>query len=185
MDDSPRHSVGTINHDEPLDEEDLPFDLLNSQEEYEQSQQSSSKEFLAWLQQQQEEPEEEEPEEEDLQPQPSIQEETTQEENPVPSLFISVDLETGGEAVGIVQLSAVAFTLDGQHLGIFNEFVDPQVESKYWSQAAIEVHGIKPSDVALADTLVEVWPRFVEAWAHSRHRSWGENCSTGSRAVCQ
>ena len=131
MEDSPRHSVGTINHEEALDEEDLPFDLLNSQEEHEQSQQSSEQE---------------------------------QEVDTVPSLFISVDLETGGEAVGIVQLSAVAFLLDGQHLGTFNEYIDPQVESKYWSQAAIEVNGIKPNsnEVLHADLLCEVWPRFVE-----------------------
>ena len=97
MEDSPRHSVGTINHEDPLDEEDLPFDLLNSQEEHEQSQESSEQE---------------------------------QEVDAAPSLFISVDLETGSEVVGIVQLSAVAFLLDGEHLGTFNKYIDPQVESK-------------------------------------------------------
>ena len=85
-------------------------------------------------------------------------------------VFVSIDLETGGDAVGIIQLSAVAFDLHhgGQPLGIFNEYVKPTVEAKYWSQAAIAVHNITPSspEIQSASSLDVFWQEFVRFIEH-------------------
>ena len=78
---------------------------------------------------------------------------------------LSIDVETAGSAIGIVQLSAVAFDpRSKQMLDKFDEYIDPGKDLvEYWSEAAMDVHKIRPSDLRIkeADLMEEVWPRFV------------------------
>ncbi len=89
--------------------------------------------------------------------------------------FLSFDVETGGELCGIVQISCQIFcfalpassTSSSQTIttneDLFNKYVRPQ-EGAIWSQYAINVHGITPSDPRIqgADTIEDVWRYFCE-----------------------
>lgn len=72
-------------------------------------------------------------------------------------VFFSIDLETGGENCGIVQLSAVAFKLDGTLLGEYNSYVKPP-DGSIRNQNAMEVTGLGPRDprISSAKPLQEV-----------------------------
>ena len=60
-----------------------------------------------------------------------------------------------------VQLSAVAFKLDGTQLGEFNSYVKP-AEGSIWNPMAMEVTGLGPRDprITSAKPLEAVWPDF-------------------------
>lgn len=76
--------------------------------------------------------------------------------------FVSLDIETAGDIAGIVQLSAElcrttivseegyatrdTATRIKREPRVFNKYVDPNVDAKYWSETSIEVHGIRPTD---------------------------------------
>ena len=62
-------------------------------------------------------------------------------------VLLHVDLETAGEAVGVVQLSCVAHDLRTNELigpESFNEYIKPpdNITARYWSQKAIDITGL-------------------------------------------
>ena len=83
-------------------------------------------------------------------------------------VLLHVDIETGGEAVGIIQLSCVVQhvdpSIDNNTLPNFNEYVKPPstVKNKYWTQVAMDITGLSPKDPRIlnAAPIEEVWPRF-------------------------
>ena len=72
-------------------------------------------------------------------------------------VFFSIDLKTGRRKLWIVQLSAVAFKLDGNQLGEFKRYVQPP-DVSIWNQNAMEVTGLGPRDprISSAKPLQEV-----------------------------
>ena len=79
-------------------------------------------------------------------------------------VFVSLDIEHGGDKCGICQISADFTTHDGTSAGQpFNEYVRPP-QSAIWSQASIDVHGLHKNDPRIkeADPIEAVWARFVD-----------------------
>lgn len=58
-------------------------------------------------------------------------------------VFFSIDLEHGGDYAGIMQLSSVAFNLDGEELGNFNQFVKPPTGSGFKGKSQIKTNSSK------------------------------------------
>jgi len=98
-------------------------------------------------------------------------------------VFLSLDLETGGEECGIIQLSAEfirpELCRDGGKVAkdtlskvtrgvIFNEYVNPGEDAE-WATAAIEVTGLSPTDdrITSARDLDQVWTAF-SAWVDTQ-----------------
>ena len=94
------------------------------------------------------------------------------------AVILSLDIETAGEYVGIVQLSCeiVRFTLvPGRKVNndtianvtrvSTNWYINPNVDAKYWSEKHMEVHNIRPTDIRIveADDMSIVWRQF-EMW---------------------
>ena len=86
-------------------------------------------------------------------------------------IFIHLDLETGGERVGIIQLSAIAHDSGtNQQVGAtFNEYVQPSARAKAddWNPYAMEITGLGPNDsrIKSAAPMETVWPKW-RAWCH-------------------
>ncbi len=94
--------------------------------------------------------------------------------------FISFDIETGGEYVGVVQLSAqlciVKLTIDGSGTvkdkaksitiapEVFDSSVNPNKPPGLWDERAIAVHEIAPNQMRIteADDMRIVWHNFME-----------------------
>lgn len=74
-------------------------------------------------------------------------------------VFLSLDLEHGGEKCGIVQLSVVAFDQSYTVLGEFDTYVKPDCDASDWSDHSV----INPLDERIqnAPKLEEAWPLFV------------------------
>ena len=89
------------------------------------------------------------------------------------AVFLSFDVETGGDHCGIVQLLCQIFRIipgtsssDPPKIvttkdDIYNKYVKPP-EGAMWSKHAINIHGITPSDnrVQLAETIETLWTDF-------------------------
>jgi hypothetical protein len=79
-------------------------------------------------------------------------------------VFFSVDVETGGEHCGIVQISAVEihFSYDGTDYE-FDMYVNPGPGAK-WDSTCTSVTGLSPNDnrIQNAGSIETVWPQFVE-----------------------
>jgi hypothetical protein len=89
--------------------------------------------------------------------------------------FLSIDIETGGDIAGIIQLSIafiqMKFVSTGKKLGCdievdchrcpgtFNKFIQPGCAPAYWAQSSIDVHGILPKDPRItgANDICPVW----------------------------
>ena len=97
---------------------------------------------------------------------------------PAPELFkqeklvyISFDIETGGEYCGIVQISAQIFRVMN-HNSTFESNIEPEIFDEYvkppddaiWDPRACDVHGLSVDDerIVNADGILEVWNRFNE-----------------------
>jgi hypothetical protein len=104
--------------------------------------------------------------------------------------FLSIDIETGVDIAGIIQLSAEITQMKlvsmGKKLGCdiavdcrrcpdtFNKYVQPECAPAYWAQSSIDVHGILPADPRItgADDIRTVWFQFL-VWL-SEHTSAAE-----------
>jgi hypothetical protein len=93
--------------------------------------------------------------------------------------FLSIDIETGGDIAGIIQLSAeityMRLVLVGSKLAhdkeedvrrcteTFNKYVKLECAPEYWSQSSIDVHGILPTNARItrAKGMKTVWPQFL------------------------
>lgn len=80
------------------------------------------------------------------------------------SIIFHVDLEHGGDACGVIQLSVVAYvpSAEAKIIGGFDEYIKPPANA-VWSDHASDVHGIYPTDARITSALgiAEVWKRFV------------------------
>jgi hypothetical protein len=80
------------------------------------------------------------------------------------SIIFHVDLEHGGDACGVLQLSVVAYdpSAEAKIIGEFDEYIKPPANA-VWSDHASDVHGIYPTDARITSALgiAEVWKRFV------------------------
>ena len=88
------------------------------------------------------------------------------------AVFISFDLEHGGNKCGVTQLSAVLFRLGGFELSdlskdvvireVFNEYVCPPT-SALWDAKCIETTGLNANHPSIvnADPIEQVWGRFI------------------------
>ena len=56
-------------------------------------------------------------------------------------VLFSVDVETGGNDCGMIQLCTVAVNLQTKHVGEFDKYIKPPINAQ-WSEAAMTVHGI-------------------------------------------
>ncbi len=101
--------------------------------------------------------------------------------------FLSIDIETGGDMAGIIQLSAEITQMKlvsmGKKLGCdkavdcchcpntFNKYIQLGCAPAYWAQSSIDVHGILPTDPRItgADDICTVWFQFL-VWL-SEHTS--------------
>ncbi len=103
--------------------------------------------------------------------------------------FISFDIETGGEYVGMqlsAQLCMIILTAEGTSTvkdkaesitftpDVFDSYVNPNKVPGLWDEHAIAVHGIAPNQrrIMEADDMRTVWHNFME-WI-SRHVPAGE-----------
>ena len=78
-------------------------------------------------------------------------------------VLFHVDIETGGEHCGIIQLSAVAHDVDtNQMLGKFNKFVNPGRDA-IWNDQCTATHGLTKHHPSIkdGDTIFEVWKQFT------------------------
>jgi hypothetical protein len=78
-------------------------------------------------------------------------------------MIFHVDLEHGGDACGVLQLSAVAY--DPTYIKVVGEFVKnirPPANA-VWSSHASDVHGIYPNDIRITSAfeIKDVWEQFV------------------------
>ena len=112
------------------------------------------------------------------------------------AVFISFDIETGGDDCGIVQISAECFVLDsttsngwGERLpNTFDSYVKPP-PSAIWSDHATLVHGIHQGHpfIVDADSLGLFWGKFksyiddnILIGHHGVLVAWnGETCDMG------
>ena len=77
------------------------------------------------------------------------------------AVFVSLDLETGGDSCGVIQLSAEIFQVSEDLSGytrqneIFDKYVKPS-ECAVWSQSAINIHGLHAGhkNIVSADSVV-------------------------------
>ena len=86
------------------------------------------------------------------------------------AIFVSFDIETGGEECGILQISAECFTLEqdvckygGQRFSdTFDSYVKPS-DSAVWSEHATKIHGLHRGHPSIinADPLESVWVEFI------------------------
>ena len=60
-------------------------------------------------------------------------------------IWVSFDIETGGQDCGIIQMSAVFLDSKFNELGCFDTHVRPQLGARF-DQAAVAVHGISSRD---------------------------------------
>jgi hypothetical protein len=104
--------------------------------------------------------------------------------------FLSIDIESGGDIAGIIQLSAeitqMKLVSTGKKLGCdkavdccccpdtFNKYVQPGCAPAYWAQSSIDVHGILATDPRItgADDILTAWFQFL-VWL-SKHTSAAE-----------
>jgi hypothetical protein len=103
--------------------------------------------------------------------------------------FLSIDIETGGDIAGIIQLSAelvhMKLVSTGKNVAsdkaedcrrgcTFNRYVQPGCAPEYWDQRSINVHGILPTNPRItgADEMRIVWPQFL-SWL-AEHSSAAE-----------
>jgi hypothetical protein len=80
-------------------------------------------------------------------------------------IFVSLDLETGGEHCGIVQLSAVFKNQEGVEVAPpFNHYVKPP-DKAVWNPNAMKIHGLHKGDARIkdADSIEVVWEKSVTA----------------------
>ena len=88
-------------------------------------------------------------------------------------VFIHVDIESGGEDVGIIQLSAVAHdSSDNTKLGdTFDMYVRPtsRVRASDWNEEAIKITGLdyNSPEIKSANEMEVVWPQW-ESWCASK-----------------
>jgi len=78
-------------------------------------------------------------------------------------MIFHVDLEHGGDACGVLQLSVVAYDAkEIKAVGEFDEYIKPPANA-VWSSHASDVHGIFPNDIRITSAfeIKEVWERFV------------------------
>jgi hypothetical protein len=78
------------------------------------------------------------------------------------SLIFHVDLEHGGDACGVLQLSVLAWDPTGfKVIGEFDEYIKPPATA-LWLDHASEVHGLNPASqrIRSAMSIFEVWNRF-------------------------
>jgi DNA polymerase III alpha subunit (gram-positive type) len=79
-------------------------------------------------------------------------------------ILFNVDLETGGDSCGPVQISVAAYNPhEKRSLSEFDAYIRP-AKGALWSQATINVHGIQPTQQRIkeADELEEVWQKLLE-----------------------
>ena len=79
------------------------------------------------------------------------------------SLIFHVDLEHGGDACGVLQLSVVAYDPTGfKVISELDEHIKP-LATALWPDHASEVHGLYPTDerIRSAMSIFKVWNRFV------------------------
>jgi hypothetical protein len=79
------------------------------------------------------------------------------------SIIFHVDLEHGGDACGVLQLSVVAYDPTGrQVVGEFDYYIKPPANA-LWSSHASAIHGLYATDIRItsAMALEEVWQKFV------------------------
>jgi hypothetical protein len=76
-------------------------------------------------------------------------------------VYFSLDVETGGPECGILQISIVAASADGDILDTYNEYVKPP-DSAIWDPKAQEVSGLHNNlpFIRSAKPIEEVWPSF-------------------------
>ena len=77
-------------------------------------------------------------------------------------IWVSFDIETGGQDCGIIQMSAVFLDSKFNELGCFDTHVRPQLGARF-DQAAVAVHGIGSRDdhrLKNAPSLEDAWIRF-------------------------
>mmetsp|Transcript_3091 Transcript_3091/g.7013 ORF Transcript_3091/g.7013 Transcript_3091/m.7013 type:complete len:243 (+) Transcript_3091:208-936(+) len=82
-------------------------------------------------------------------------------------MLVHLDLETGGNGVGIIQMaSTIHDPYSNEVKGEFNEYVKPPdyIPAGAWSGIAIDIHGLQPSSdiIKTASPLVDVWHRWVD-----------------------
>ena len=96
-------------------------------------------------------------------------------------VYLSFDIETGGDLCGIIQMSGelVRFDLEGTTLrqdkatnilrvpDTFNEYVNPGA-SAIWNEHLLGIHGLSASDqrIISAGDMMDVWGRFL-TWLHA------------------
>jgi hypothetical protein len=74
-------------------------------------------------------------------------------------VLFNIDLETGGDSCGPVQILVAAYDPhESKNLAEFDSYVKP-AKGALWSQATINMHGILPTQQRIkeADELEEVW----------------------------
>ena len=74
--------------------------------------------------------------------------------------FTAIDIETTDKDIAtaeVVEIAAVRVR-DGQIMEMFNSLVKPDGPI---APAAIDTHGIRPADVAMAPTFADIWPKFA------------------------
>ena len=79
------------------------------------------------------------------------------------AVLVHIDLETGGEQCGVVQLSSVIYDV-GLRLvvGEFNKYVRPPDDAVWNSHACVHCLSASSESIKSADTLVKVWTEFVK-----------------------
>ena len=83
-------------------------------------------------------------------------------------VFISSDLETGGERCGIIQISAQIFRIQNNEaeievqVNVFNEYFNPGWEAVWNDQVCTASHGLSSGheNIVNADTIDLVWKSF-------------------------
>jgi hypothetical protein len=96
-------------------------------------------------------------------------------------IYIHIDLETGGEAVRIIQISSIAhdYTSNSRFGNPFNMYVKPppHVTAKHWSSRAEATTGLTHhcDKIKNAQSIVEVWAKFVD---------WCENVVPAGKLGC-
>jgi hypothetical protein len=96
-------------------------------------------------------------------------------------IYIHIDLETGGEAVGIIQMSAIAhdYMTYSRFGNSFSMYVKPppHIKAKHWSSHAKAFTGLTTycDKIKNAQSIVEVWEKFVE---------WYNNAAPDDKVGC-
>jgi len=82
-------------------------------------------------------------------------------------LFLHVDLETGGEDVGVIQISCVCHDYAKNEVtSTFNSYIQPpnHVKASSWNEHATRITGLHhhSPEIANADQIDIVWPKFKD-----------------------